>query len=169
MRRFSILFVVILLGLFTFELTPPGQALVGPWTDLVAKASSAVIRAFDGTAQAQGNMVYSSRTGFAMIIMAGCNGVEAMLVLLAGILAYPAPWRLKLIGLAVGVVAIQALNLVRIVSLYYLGQWDLKWFEWAHLYAWQALIMLDALLVWMLWIRAIPPSSEPVPGEAAAA
>jgi exosortase H (IPTLxxWG-CTERM-specific) len=167
MRRFAILFVVILIGLFALELTPAGQAVVQPWTGLVADTSSAVIRAFDGEARSQGNMVYSTRTGFAMIIMAGCNGVEAMLVLLAGILAYPAPWKLKLIGLAAGVVAIQALNLVRIVSLFYLGQWDMKWFEWAHLYAWQALIMLDALLVWMLWIRAIP--SEPVLPEPAPA
>jgi exosortase H (IPTLxxWG-CTERM-specific) len=155
MRRFAILFVVILLAAFTFELTPPGQAIVKPWTALVADTSSAVIRAFDGAAQSLGNMVYSSRTGFAMTIEAGCNGVEAMLVLLAGILAYPAPWRSKVIGLVVGAVAIQALNLVRIVSLFYLGQWDLKWFEWAHLYAWQALIMLDALLVWMLWMRSV--------------
>jgi exosortase H (IPTLxxWG-CTERM-specific) len=165
MRRFAILFVVILLTLFALELTPPGQAVVGPWTSLVADTSSAVIRALDGAAQSQGNMVYSTRTGFAMIIMAGCNGVEAMLVLLAGILAYPAPWKMKLIGLAIGVVAIQALNLVRIVSLFYIGQWDMKWFEWAHLYAWQALIMLDALLVWMLWIRALPPTPGAAPDD----
>ena len=161
MRRFAILFVVILLGLFAFELTPPGQQLVQPWTDLVARASTVVIRAFDGEAQSVGKMVYSTRTGFAMTIEAGCNGVEAMLVLLAGILAYPAPWRSKAIGLAIGAVAIQVLNLVRIVSLFYLGQWDMKWFEWAHLYVWQGLIMLDALLVWMLWIRALP--AVPVP------
>jgi exosortase H (IPTLxxWG-CTERM-specific) len=161
MRRFAILFVVILLALFALELTPPGQAVVKPWTSLVADTSSAVIRAFDGDARSQGDVVYSARTGFAMVIMAGCNGVEAMLVLLAGILAYPAPWKMKLIGLGIGVVAIQALNLVRIVSLFYIGQWDMKWFEWAHLYAWQALIMLDALLVWMLWIRALP--AAPVP------
>jgi exosortase H (IPTLxxWG-CTERM-specific) len=167
MRRFAILFVVILLALFALELTPPGQAVVQPWTALVAESSSAFIRAFDGDARAQGNMVYSARTGFAMVIVAGCNGVEAMLVLLAGILAYPAPWKLKLAGLAIGAVAIQALNLVRIVSLFYLGQWDMKWFEWAHLYAWQALIMLDALLVWMLWIRALP--EPPAPAAAAAA
>ena len=161
MRRFAILFVVILLGLFAFELTPPGQQLVQPWTDLVARASTVVIRAFDGDAQSVGKMVYSTRTGFAMTIEAGCNGVEAMLVLLAGILAYPAPWRSKAIGLAIGAVAIQVLNLVRIVSLFYLGQWDMKWFEWAHLYVWQGLIMLDALLVWMLWIRALPTLPEP--------
>ena len=161
MRRFAILFAVILLALFTLELTPPGQAVVRPWTAFVAESSSAFIRAFDGDARAQGNMVYSSRTGFAMTIEAGCNGVEAMLVLLAGILAFPAPWRSKLIGLAIGAVAIQALNLVRIVSLFYLGQWDMKWFEWAHLYLWQALIMLDALIVWMLWIRALPERAAP--------
>lgn len=156
MKRFATLFFLILLGLFAFELTPPGQAVVQPWTDLVARASSAVIRTFDGDAQSLGKMVYGAKTGFAMTIEAGCNGVEAMLVLLAGILAWPAPWKLKLAGLAIGAVAIQALNLVRIVSLFYLGQWDMKWFEWAHLYAWQALIMLDALIVWMLWIRAVP-------------
>ena len=169
MRRFAILFVVLLLGLFTLELTPPGQALVGPWTDLVAKASTAVIRAFDATAQSQGNMVYSARTGFAMIIMAGCNGVEAMLVLLAGILAYPAPWKLKLIGLAVGVVAIQALNLVRIISLFYLGQWSMVWFEWFHLYLWQALIILDALVVWLVWLRYLPRPQAPPPAAPAMA
>lgn len=156
MKRFATLFVVTLLGLFAFELTPPGQAIVQPWTDLVARASTAVIRAFDGDAQSMGKMVYSAKTGFAMTIEAGCNGVEAMLVLLAGIIAWPAPWKHKLVGLAIGAVAIQALNLVRIVSLFYLGQWDLSWFQWAHLYAWQALIMLDALIVWMLWIRAVP-------------
>ena len=165
MGRFAALFAVILLALFAAELTPWGQALVRPWTALVADVSSAAIRAFDGDARSQGDMVYSTRTGFAMTIQAGCNGVEAMLVLLAGVLAYPAPWKLKLVGLAAGAVAIQALNLVRIVSLFYLGQWDLAWFEWAHLYAWQALIMLDALLVWLLWIRAVPqgPAAAPVP------
>jgi exosortase H (IPTLxxWG-CTERM-specific) len=164
MKRFAATFILVLLGLFAFELTPPGQAIVQPWTELVARASSAVIRAFDGNAQALGKMVYSAKTGFAMTIEAGCNGVEAMLVLLAGIVAWPAPWKHKLLGLAIGAVAIQALNLVRIVSLFYLGQWDMNWFEWAHLYAWQALIMLDALIVWMLWIRAVPEApAAPAP------
>jgi exosortase/archaeosortase family protein len=66
-------------------------------------------------------------------------------------------------------VAIQVLNLARIVSLFYLGQWDMKWFEWAHLYLWQALIMLDALIVWMLWIRALPGPEASLPKEPAPA
>ena len=159
MRRFALLFAAILLGLFAFELSPPGQALVRPWTALVASASSQVTRLFDGDVIAQGNMLLNPRNGFAVAIEAGCNGVEAMLVLLAGIAAFPARPRAKLAGIAIGIVAIQALNIVRIVSLFYLGQWSERLFEWAHLYAWQALIMLDALIVWLLWIRTVTPRS----------
>ena len=167
MRRFAILFVALLVALFAFELTPPGQAIVQPWTALVAHASAGIIRAFDGNTISQGNALYDAKTGFGVTIEAGCNGVEAMLVLLAGILAYPAPWRSKAIGLAIGVVAIQALNLVRIVSLFYLGQWNAQWFEWAHLYVWQALIMLDALIVWLLWMRSVPEREAPAAVPAA--
>ena len=163
MRRFAILFVAILVSLFALELTPPGQAIVVPWTNLVATSSAGLIRAFDGDARSEGKTLYSQKTGFGVTIEAGCNGVEAMIVLLAGILAFPAPWKLKLAGLAIGAVAIQALNLVRIVSLFYLGLWDAQWFEWAHLYIWQSLIMLDALIVWLLWIRAVPRPQPPAP------
>ena len=62
----------------------------------------------------------------------------------------------KLIGLAIGIVAVQGLNIVRVISLFYLGQWDFRIFEWAHLYVWQALIMLDVMIVWLLWVRTLP-------------
>jgi len=45
---------------------------------------------------------------------------------------------------------------VRIISLFYLGQWDRTWFDWFHLYLWQALIVLDALVVFLLWLRWLP-------------
>mgnify|MGYP003693538809 CR=1 FL=1 len=46
----------------------------------------------------------------------------------------------------------QGLNIVRVISLFYLGQWNMQVFEWAHLYVWQALIMLDVLVVWLVWV-----------------
>ena len=55
-----------------------------------------------------------------------------------------------------GFLAIQIVNVIRIVSLFYLLQWDPVWFEWAHLYLWQALIMLDGLIVYLLWVRMLP-------------
>jgi exosortase/archaeosortase family protein len=57
------------------------------------------------------------------------------------------------------------LNIVRIISLFYLGQWNYDVFEWAHLYVWQALIMLDVLIVWLLWVRTLPKIDRSGPGD----
>jgi hypothetical protein len=34
-------------------------------------------------------------------------------------------------------------------------RWSVPAFEFAHLYLWQALIMLDVLLAWLVWLRWI--------------
>jgi len=79
--------------------------------------------------------------------------VEACIILVAGILAFPAPWRLRFAGIVLGIFAIQLLNIVRIISLFYIGQWNATAFEIAHTYLWQVLIMLDVLVIWLVWIR----------------
>jgi exosortase H (IPTLxxWG-CTERM-specific) len=157
MARFFVLFILLLVVLFGLELTPWGQAyVVVPWTHALAVISTSIVTLFDAHVIAGGNVIRSTTNGFAVAIEAGCNGVEATLVLCAAILAYPAPWRHKAIGLAVGVLAVQLLNIVRVISLFYLGQWNLDVFEWAHQYVWQALIMLDVLVVWLIWVRRVP-------------
>ena len=158
MLRFFLLFVAILAALFVAELTPPVQAaLVVPWTEGLARMSAATVTLFDASAVAYGKVLANPASGFAVSIEAGCNGVEAALILIAAMVAFRAPWRSKLVGVACGLVAIQALNLVRVVSLFYVGQWSPRAFEWAHLYLWQALIMIDVLVVWLVWLRWIAP------------
>src|SRR5689334_11516045 len=159
MPRFAFLFTMILMGLFVAELTAPGQTLVvAPWTSIVAGTAAGAASLLDPSIVMEGSTLYSSRTGFGVTVLAGCNGLEAMIVLLAAVLAYPAPWKNRLVGLVAGGFAIAIVNLVRIVSLFYLGQWNAMAFEWAHLYVWQALIMLDVLIVWLVWLRTLPAS-----------
>jgi len=155
--RFFVLFVVLQAELFGLELTPVAQAwFVEPWTVALAHLSTNLVTLFDHNVVATGRIIRSTSNGFAVSIEAGCNGVEATIVLLAAMLAYPAPWKRKLLGLAAGTIAVQGLNVVRVISLFYLGQWNRAWFEWAHLYVWQALIMLDVLIVWLVWVRTLP-------------
>jgi len=162
MRRFLVVFVALLAFMFACELTPFAQShFVTPWTDAVASASASLMRAFDTTITTNGNVIASSTSPFAVSIEAGCNGVEATLVLVAAILAFPAPWPHRLRGIVAGVVAVQVLNVLRVVSLFYLGRYDRDVFEWAHLYVWQALIMLDVLIVWVVWVRLVPAKREP--------
>ena len=156
MGRFFLFFVAIVVALFTAELTPPIQsAVVFPWTDALARISAGLITIFDPHVAAFGTILQSTTNGFAISIEAGCNGIEAAIILVAAMLAFPASWKHRAIGILAGVAAVQALNIVRVVSLFYLGQWNLNAFKWAHLYLWQGLIMLDALIVWLLWIRAL--------------
>jgi exosortase H (IPTLxxWG-CTERM-specific) len=161
MVRFLVLFLLIQALLFGAQLTPWGQEyFVIPWTNGLAHFCAQLVAFFDGSAVANGKILRSAANGFAVSIEAGCNGVEATLVLIAAILAFPSDWKQKLWGLALGFVAVQGLNVVRIISLFYLGQWNMTAFEWAHLYIWQALIMLDVLIVWLIWVRRINRTAQ---------
>ena len=165
-------FIIVLLVLFTLELTGPvHDYVVEPFTQGLASLSAMLVQTFDSQVTAHGIIIQSLRNGAAVAIQPGCNGIEAMICLTAAILAYPSTWPERFIGLAIGFFAIQALNIVRIISLFYLLQWNTQWFEWAHLYAWQALIFLDVLIVFVLWIRWLPSRGEEPPesGEPVAA
>src|SRR4051794_6186393 len=109
--RFPILFAVVVVVLFAVELTRPVQAaLVQPWTEGLAKISVAIIKVFDPNAIAYGRVLQSTSNGFAVSIEAGCNGVEAALILIAAIIAFRAPMKQKLVGIAGGLLAVQILN-----------------------------------------------------------
>lgn len=160
MLRFLLVFLLVQGAFFGLEMLQPVQtALILPWTSLLADVSGWFMSGFDAHIATSGKIISSTLTGFAISIEPGCNGVEAMIVLLAAIIAFPAPLRYKIYGLLLGFLAIQGLNLVRIISLFYLGQWSQELFDWAHLYIWQALIMLDALVVFLVWIRYLPEAT----------
>jgi len=162
MLRFFLVFLLIQGVLFTAEMMQPVQRLaVIPFTEGIAALSAWLVMLFDANVVSEGIIIRDVTSGFAVAIQAGCNGVEATIVMVAAMLAFPSPWRLKLWGILLGFLSIQALNLVRIISLFYIGQWNMLIFDWAHLYLWQALIMLDVLIIFLIWLRFLP---RPVQG-----
>jgi len=171
MLRFFIIFSVLLIGLFTLELLQPAEKyIILPFTSMIADISVWIVLLFDDNVIATGNVIRDKVSGFGVRIERGCNGLEAVIILFSALFAFPAPFINKVIGFVAGFFAIQLLNLVRIISLYYLGQWNYTAFEWFHLYLWQALIILDALVVWLIWLRTLPGSRarphEPEPEPA---
>jgi exosortase H (IPTLxxWG-CTERM-specific) len=154
MKRYAFVYFCLLTIMFGIETTPWAQSFtVGTWTQFLADFSSGLMQTFDNRVVVQGSDIRNGQTGYAVSIKSGCNGVEAAMILAAAILAYPAPWLKKLTGMVIGVLAIQVLNVVRIISLYYLGAWSQKALDIAHLYVWPGLIILDALVIFLLWIH----------------
>jgi len=154
MFRFLSIFIVTLIGLFSIEmLNSVQQAIIQPFTGLLASISTALILPFDDGVISQGRVLRDAASGFAVSIESGCNGVEAAIVLVAGVAAFPATLTQKSIAIVTGFLFVQALNVVRIISLFYLGQWNHDVFEWFHLYLWPVLIMLDVLVVFAIYLQ----------------
>ena len=163
MLRFVTTFLLILIALFTLEMLNPVQEhVITPFTSLLAHLSAVLILPFDNSVIAYGKVLQFKDSGFAVSIEAGCNGVEATIVLIAAICAFPASWRARLIAIGLGFLAIQVLNIVRIISLFYLGNWNLEYFSWIHLYLWPALIMLDVLVVFIFYLRYLSKQTQPL-------
>lgn len=174
MLRFFLIFMGLLITLFAARISTFGTKYVTePFTGVLADISAHLIMMFDPNVHAEGVIIQSTTNGFAVAIAPGCDGIEAVIILISALIAFPSPWKHKLIGAVIGFFCIQALNLVRIISLFYMGQWSQVAFDWFHLYLWQALIVLDALAVWLIWLRYLPkaprrPPPAAGPGEPAA-
>ena len=162
MTRFLLMFLALLAVLFTVEmLEPVQQHVVQPFTASLADVSAALIVPFDDQVVTSGRVIRHTGNYFAVSIEAGCNGVEAAIVLIAAVIAFPARWLQKLAAIAIGFLAIQVMNILRIVSLFYLGMWNMEVFSWTHLYLWPVLIMLDVLVVFLFYLRVVNRQAVP--------
>ena len=93
--------------------------------------------------------------GFGVEMRDGCNAVNVTILLWSAVLAFPAPWKMKALGVIAGSVIVQVLNIVRFISLFYLGQYSMTWFDFAHAYLWESLLVLDTMVVFWVWVKRV--------------
>ena len=157
---FLALFIVLLGGSFTLiSLNWVNDHAIEPFTGGIAHLSGAVLNFLGQHVALHGTVIQGPH--FAVNIRNGCNGVEAMLIFLSAVLAFPASWRSRLAGLALGILAIQAVNLVRVVSLYLTGAYLPRFFDASHTVIWQSVVILCGVLLWVFWANRLPPRDEP--------
>lgn len=92
-------------------------------------------------------------SGRSLRIAFGCNGLEAVVIYGAALLAYPAPWLYRLKGLLYGLVSLLVLNLLRIAGLGFAAVKIPGWFEYIHYYIAQGMMIAVALGMFILWLR----------------
>jgi len=160
MGRFLLLFGISLAVLFGLLLAPFTQPAVTRFTTGLVVVSAALIRLFGGHAMAVGDLLQNPVTSFAIQMAYGCNGAHVTILLWAAVLAFPAPWMQKAKGLAAGTAAIHLVNLLRFISLFYVGQYSRAWFDFAHLYLWESLMMLDTLVIFWTWAYFVRKSGS---------
>jgi exosortase H (IPTLxxWG-CTERM-specific) len=153
MFRFLVLFPIFLAVGFCALLIPFLHPVVTAFTRGLVEISAMVIHLFGGNATAQQVVLQNPSNGFAMEVLDGCNGDDVAVLLWAAILAYPASWLQKGKGLLAGTATIYVINFLRIISLFYLGQYNREWFEFAHLYVWESVFVLLTLTIFWTWVR----------------
>lgn len=163
--QFLVLFVVLLGAGFTLiSVHWVNDHVIEPFTGGIARASGAALNLLGQNVTMQGTVIRNSR--FAVNIRNGCNGVEAMLIFLAAVLAFPASWKSRLAGLGLGILAIQLVNLIRVVALFLTGIYFPKIFDTSHTVIWQTIVILFGVVLWIFWANRF--ASPPAPAEPAA-
>jgi exosortase H (IPTLxxWG-CTERM-specific) len=158
--RFLLLFGACLLGGFGLLLAPPMQPAVSRYSTLVVTVAARVIGICGGHVAADGDLLSDPASGFAIRMANGCNGAHVTILLWAAVLAFPASLLQKAKGLLAGTGAIHVVNLIRFISLYYLGMYSQQWFQFAHMYLWESLMMLDTLVVFWGWAYLVGKSGS---------
>ena len=89
---------------------------------------------------------------FSVTIIEECTGVYEALILAAALLAYPTRWRHTLVGFALGMPLIYAMNVLRIAVLLVVGGQSQRWFDFMHLYFWQVTMIAMVASAWLAWL-----------------
>lgn len=147
--RFVVLFALFL-GLFELAFIVPAvkNGLFPAYLRLNAQASGALLSIFEDSVVTRGNSIAGR---YSLTIERGCDALDPSALFLAGVLAFPSALMAKLPGMLIGTFCLMALNLVRIVSLYYVGVYIPGWFHIMHVDVWQAAFILVAIFFWVLW------------------
>jgi exosortase H (IPTLxxWG-CTERM-specific) len=156
--RFAITFGCCFLLGIGLLFTPPIQSLDGKFSRALVDLSKGLIGICGGKVRGEGAILRDPTTGFAIEMKDGCNAVNVTLLLWSAMIAFPAPWRRKAAGLLAGSLIIQVLNIVRFISLFYIGLHSMSWFDFAHSYLWESLLILDTMVVFWLWVRVVSRS-----------
>ncbi len=91
---------------------------------------------------------------FAVVVVAECTAVAPLFLFMGAVAAYPSNARARLLGAALGLLALSALNAVRIASLFWIGSAYPEHLDVAHLLVWQPAMIVAAVLLWLLWAHA---------------
>jgi exosortase H (IPTLxxWG-CTERM-specific) len=166
--RFALGFVVVagaLFGIYTFPYQESGisERWFTTYLSAYARVAGSALSLVEPGLQVQGQDIIG-RTS--LRIVKNCDAMEAEILFLAAVLAFPSAWRKRLIGAALGALTLAVVNVIRIACLYQVGVHFPTAFEFVHLELWPLLLVVSAVaifLVWATWARRGPRQDTHAP------
>jgi exosortase H (IPTLxxWG-CTERM-specific) len=165
-KRFAFTYVILMGAFFALISFTPLQKIIdlnGIYSRLIAAITAKVINITGLTCTANGTNI--NLPTVTLDVVFGCNGLDAAMIFAIAVIAFPASWKKKLIGIVCGSVALQIINIIRIVFLAYLANAGIhakNYFEYIHLYVAQGLMIAISLGIFFLYLN-YAKTSQPAP------
>jgi len=134
---------------------PVRQALMldAYYTGAVVSMSIWLIQLIGIDVTAQGAFLHLSSA--VMEVKFGCNGLEAILLYVAAVLAFPASAKARLIGIIAGSTVLQILNIIRIAILAWVLEYRSDIFPIMHEYITQSIMIALAFIVFIIYLQKV--------------
>jgi archaeosortase B (VPXXXP-CTERM-specific) len=154
LRLFLYLFIV---SLF-FSLGNVHERLL-PVQKLLAASAGGGANLFGAGAMVEGTIIRTDHA--ALDINHECTGIFVLLVYTMFVLAYPAPWRSRLTGAAVGWLTLNIVNLARLILLTFIASRQPDWFAYFHEYFFQGLFIALLAILASIWTEQVRRATLP--------
>jgi len=128
-----------------------GTSSFDPVLAFNAWIASSTLNLFGTATQASGAVVSSA--DFSFRVIAECTSVVPTMILVSAVLGWPCSTRDKLVGIAMGAGALFGVNVVRLVSLFYIGSAFPRFLDVAHFIGWGFLMVLTIVALWLFWMK----------------
>ena len=158
--RFLGTFVVLFVALYALAwggISAIVEHVFDPWVAGEASRTAWLLRRLGGDVVAEGAVVGGRVLGdapFSMVIEHGCEAIDPLIILVAGVLAFPASWRDRGLGLLVGIALIVGLNVVRLAVLFLVGEaFSHETFDLVHRQVASSVMVVLSAAIWLLWAR----------------
>lgn len=163
MAAFTIKFLLFCGISYTLVNYLPPTAFIGPMNTYTASLTGILLSALGVDAAVRG--VNITTAGFSVKIITECSAIFVIILFSGFVLAYPSDLRHKALGLALGIPSLFVFNLTRLAFIVIVGMHSRFWFEIAHVYIGQIVMILMVLIVCMIWLRetAESPPKDSMP------
>jgi len=125
-----------------------------PVQEAIASGAALGARVLGDSATASGSFI-SVQEYPAIFINHECTGVFVLVIYAAFLLAYPARWLQRLVGIAIGVAVIEAVNVGRLSVLTVIASRWPQLFDYFHEYVWQGIFVAMLALLVAIWIDTV--------------
>ena len=159
--RFAVTYLALMGSFFLLIGLKPVQNVIdlnGLYTKGVVILTSKILEVLTIPSTYQGSVI--KLPSIALDVRFGCNGLEAVMIYSVAVIAFPASWKDKLMGILGGFLVIQVINILRISSLAYSAIHFKDLFEYIHIYIAQGMMIAVSLGVFFIYLNYAKASQK---------